>query len=593
MTNSEKNQALPIPIIAGTLLLIVYSRLLMEYGGNARFGGTPALGPIMEHIGTNELRFWASHFLLAIPAFVMISYGLSPILGQRLESFFLRLDNLSRKQWRYLGCIYFILLVVIYRIGNWYFLMGYPIADDQNAVLFGGRMLANGDLRVPAIEPADTFTMLFILSKDGMVSSMDWIGVLAFSALSELLHMPILLYVIASALTGLIVAATAGRLFGDRAKVITALFWLTSPMVFTLSLTTHAHVSSRFLIALSLFLLTALISRKNKGAHIGSGRLLVHGLLLGIATGLAVITRPFESTAILGACYLYFIWHILCKDRSLLLPLIGTIVCFSLFMVVIGWYNYAMIGDAFTSPRAYYVASLRAVQDLPPFSSFIPEAIIKRIGNHTGFNIFMLSVWFLGPVGLPLICFAFRWHSKITVVLTASVVGALALSLAHNNIGIHTVGPIHYSETAIPLLLLATAGILRLADGMALYKLPIQAPLVIFVGYLVLGMGSFLGVYGQSLRGQAELLDIPYAYVRENEIENAIIVSPNPHEIARFTKNRYGTWQLQHPHPDPYLRDSVIFTYNQKSINDLVRLYPDRNIIVTNFHDYTKVISKK
>ena len=76
----------------------------------------------------------------------------------------------------------FVVLAAGYAIGRHVVLCGRPITDDENAVTFGARMVAEGHLSVPLLQPAGAFTDLFTFQRDGIVSAMDFTGVILFAA---------------------------------------------------------------------------------------------------------------------------------------------------------------------------------------------------------------------------------------------------------------------------------------------------------------------------------------------------------------------------------------------------------------------------
>ena len=59
----------------------------------------------------------------------------------------------------------------------------------------------------------------------------------------------------------------------------------------------------------------------------------------------------------------------------------------------------------------------------------------------------------------------------------------------------------------------------------------------------------------------------------------AIVVAPPAAAVRRVQPefDRAGTWVFEYPHPDPYLRDPVIYVKEGSNLDELFKQFPTRN----------------
>ena len=171
------------PLLAGFALLVISLRVLQFFPSEAKFGGLPQYRSL-THISTGEFRLWLVMFLLVLPACIAMAFGVERKLGPFLEVQARRFDDMSQDGWRALGLGYFACLLVAAQLGNTLLLLGYQITDDESGVAFGGKLWAAGKLMAEPLLPAGAWNDLYMYRYDGMVSSMDWPGVIGYSALA-------------------------------------------------------------------------------------------------------------------------------------------------------------------------------------------------------------------------------------------------------------------------------------------------------------------------------------------------------------------------------------------------------------------------
>src|SRR5260370_32578382 len=149
--------------------------------------------------------------------------------------------------------VLFILGVALARVGRALVLLDFPITDDEYAARFGGQVLAMGQAAVPAFDPLAALPTRFLFLHEGKLSSFDWPGVQLAWAFSEWTRSGPWIFAFASAAAVSFVAALVGRRLGRFWGAVAAGLALLSPMMCTLSYTSHAHLLSRGLLAVALW----------------------------------------------------------------------------------------------------------------------------------------------------------------------------------------------------------------------------------------------------------------------------------------------------------------------------------------------------
>lgn len=538
------------PLLAGVVLLLIYARMWSALGFQATYGPVHLYEPgarlAFSGLGGGEARFFLAHLVFAIPAALLIGWGLAPRLAPALQRLAARVDAATPKQWLIAGVVLFVALSLYYALGRILVLDSRPITDDENGVAFGARILAAGKLTVPLLKPAGAFTDMFTFQRDGLTSSFDFPGTLAFGALAQLAGD--IVYALASAASAIAIAYAAKRWLGPRGALLAAAIWIASPMVGALSLTSHPHVFSRLWIAVALAFAARVDLRSSKR----------DAILFGVAVGLAFICRPFETLFALAPVAGWLLWK-----RRAWLAFAGALP----FVIAFAWYNAQTTGTWWLQAR--FGPGVVGAQESLSFS------VADRVGLNLGWNLAMLAVFFLG---IPMIAAAIGGLDRkrpAMLVLGASVAGQLALCLLHDNTGVHSVGPIHLSETVVPLTLLVAAGLLR---GFAFLSSRRGEAGVVVAAYLALGCGAFGLTNCASLHASASRQQMIYDALDELNIHHAIVMTPSYAAFPAAVRDPAFTWMLQYPHPDPFFRDDVIFAHNDADIAALRRAFPDRKL---------------
>lgn len=546
------------PIAAGLVLFAAYFSLADVVGFQAQ------LGLAFHFVSWREAMFWMAHYGLAVPGLLLIGYGLAPRLGGMLTGVWRAMVRSGRRPWLLAAIAYGLVLFALALLGRHYLLLDQPVTDDENAVAFGGRMIAEGHLRVPTPEPREAFKLLFVYERDGYTSAMDFPGGLFFDALSRLSGLGGLLYALLVALSGVALAAAGKLLAGRSGALVCGALWLLSPMVGVLSMTHHSHLVSRSLLALALpcYLYLALDRGRRKT---------LAGALLGLFAGLAFLTRPVESACLLTPAA-FHLGAIAWQRPELRRALGAAALAWGAMVVVFAWYNHQITGLWYLHARFAEGASSQTGQQLE---------IGQRLGLNLGFNVGMLGVYLLGPLGLVLVWLGLGAHGSkrraVAVTLAWGVVLNLLVALAHDDIGIHLVGPIHYSESAAPLILISTLGLLHLLSLLTSRRAR-QIAACSLVAYGC-GLLLFTLTHGQTLRAQAALTRLPLENLDQVTARPALVIAEPPHLLWEKRPDLYGdvrSWMVRFPHPDPWLRDDVLVVYPAIEAPRLVAHFPDR-----------------
>lgn len=549
------------PALAGVALLVVYARFGETVGFQAVYGRG------FLHVGPGEIHFWLAHLCLATPGVLLLAWAFAPRFEPALLRVVARVDRTSPRAWVWAALGYFTFLFVLSLAGHRLVLLDMPFTDDENTAAFGARMIAEGALRVPALEPPGAFTDLFTYQRDGFVSAMDFPGPLLFGALAIVTGLGPALHALASAATGLAVAYAAGRWWGPRAAVLAALLWVASPMALSLSMTTHGHVPSRAFVALAL----AFVARLDTA----SGAVRRDAALAGTFAGLGLLCRPFEVVLLLLPFAVWLAARSVRGGSASSPPRVALLWMFAALLPWVGlfaWYNQQVTG-------LWYLQA-RFAPGVTSFTSWDAQSPWERLGFNLGFNVVMLSVWFMGVPATAAVAGAFCRARPVTIVLGAAVVCDLALTLAHDNVGVHSVGPIHYSECAVPLALLCTAGLLRGFEWLAAHHLARAPAGVLLAGYLVLGCGLFNVTNLASFHDQARIQRLPFDALASLPVHRALVLAPPPAVLVNTNPllAPVGSWVFQYPPPDPFFRDDVIFARHTADVTALRARFPDRTI---------------
>jgi hypothetical protein len=517
-----------------------------------------------------ELRMWLGQAMLLLPGGLLIGWGLAPGLVRLARENYARLSALDAWRARWLSALLGFAAVLIARGTNAFFTRGYPITDDELAVQFGGRILAKGALTIPSLPLRGLMSDKFLIDANGRVTSFDWIGIQAAWAIAEKTGLGAWVFAFAVGLGVFCLVESLRRLLSPFWAVVGAALFFLSPMAATLSATTHTHVLSRALWACVLW--TALRLR--------DGPTPARAASLGLASGLLLVTRPIEAVFFFCPLFLLLAWEVRKETRVLTRVVVPFLLASALPLGLMALHSHVITGSALLPPR---LSPLASIDD--PTGGAHPSMLTRFQGN-SGYNLFMLTVWFLGPLGIVFVCFG-ALVDRFSKALTAGLFLVLGLGLFHDSIGIHAVGPIHYSDVVVPLIVLSVLGLNRLAGEARRFGISRAEWGAALAVALSIELGTFTLRHLSAIRDQSYIHEAVYGRIQalaetESPGRSRVVLAPEYvtvwHAIPQFRER--GSWVFYWRRPRPDFSDPVLILIDVQGAENVVRkLFPERSLM--------------
>ncbi len=323
-----------------------------------------------------------------------------------------------------------------------------------------------------------------------------------------------------------------------------------------MSMTTHSQLAVR------AFLAGGLLALHLADRHGGFRRWTIAGLVF----GLAFLCRPLETAFFSLPIAAWAAWQTSRRDPVYAAALPGLALGAAVGIAVLLWHSYAMTGSALLPARFANPANM----------DVMPSSLWTRFGDNVTYNMLMLAIWFLGPVGVALVA-AGALADRFTRLLGACVAADLCLAFFHDNPGLHIVGPIHYAECAVPLTVIATYGLFMAIGVVRRRRLDVRIALSMAVVPLVLGLGIFTLVQATALRQQAIIQRTVYqsieAAARKPGDPKAVILTPwffgITSAIPRMRET--GSWVHDWRRPEVDLSDDVLFLRDARGAEQILR----------------------
>ncbi|HEU5190959.1 MAG TPA: glycosyltransferase family 39 protein [Methylomirabilota bacterium] len=543
--------------LAGDVLLLAFVAARSTTPGLTRTFDTA-----QNAFSPNDLHLWLGHALLLFPATCLLGYSLAPRLGPWFVARWAALRTL-RAPGRMLGlALLFILFVVGARAGHRAVLEDLPLTDDEYAVEFGGRILATGHVTAPLPLPEAAIPLLGLYVDAGRIVRADWPGGQAVAAVAEMTDLGAWAWAVLAAVPVVALGALLARRLGTPWGLVAGLTFAGSPMALMLSFTSHAHLASRAMLALTIAAYWLSTQRGSLAAW----------ALTGLAFGAGFLCRPFEIVFFSLPLLAWAVAQGLRRQPGYARAIPGLVLGALLPIALMLAHAYAVTGHPLMPPRMTATHDVAAV------------TLWTRFGSNLAYNVLMLAVWFLGPLGLILVT-AGVMTDTFTRLLGLGVVTALLLALFHTNVGIHTVGPIHYSECAVPLTVIAVHGLANLLRGARAHGLDARPLACAFGLALVVGLGIFNVAHAFTLRDQARVQRDIYGWiergVRESGAGRAVVLAPQFAEIwFRVPWMReVGTWVFEWRRPRLDLTEGLLIVHDGPGVEEWFReRMPDRRI---------------
>jgi hypothetical protein len=550
-----------VAVLSGAFLILVFFGLSMTAPG-LRITFRPPLSASSP----GEVYFWLGHALLLFPASCLIGWGFADRIGPALVWLRAEVNRLGPWDMSLGALALFLLTMALARVGRFLVLYDFPFTDDEYATQFGGYVFATGRAATELLLPRNAIPSLGLFYRDGMVSRADWPGAQAVWAIGELTHSGPFVWAVLAAIPVAALAVLMRRRLDPGWGLGAAVVFLCSPMALMLSLTSHAHLGSRSMLALALLGYWLAEQR-------GTLRLWV---LTGLAFGLAFLFRPLEIIFFSVPLLAWAAFQSIRKAPGYSRALAGLVLGGLVPVLLMCAHAYAVTGNPFVPPRLDDPAAV--AQDS------ITGALWYRFGANVGYNTFMLAIWFLGPLGIVLFA-AGVMTDRFTRLLGLGAVTGLGLALLHTNMGLHTVGPIHYSELAPPFTIIAVHGlvnILRAARAHRIEPVPIASAIVVALG---LGLGLFNLTHAVAMQEQAGIQATVYEWIERTrptpDAPKVVVLAPQfgATWIRLPGMARIGTWVFEWRRPHPDLHDDLLILHDLPGLEGALRQrFPDRRI---------------
>lgn len=526
----------------------------------------------------SEMAFLLYYLLFGLPAVALFTASLSSSLGRRLlDGVDAAGDLPARDATAMVACASALtfLMVTLVRFG---LLKDAAISDDEHAYAFMGQLFASGRIYVPSLPPPlRPFLDNQFIINNGKMYGIYFPGHPIALAIGEAFHVMHWIPTVSATLTVPLAFAVARRLFGLRAAILTLLLLLVSPYFLFPSATILAHSTAAVL--LMSFLYAALRLRETPEA-------LRWWVVAAVALSWATLTRPF-SAPFFAAPWLLWLLADLRSRRSarawtgaVLLCLIGA-AALGLLLA----YQTALSGSPFVSgyqtfSRIHHWGLIgKALEAIPPLPSV----------HELMFTLARINFWLFGwPVSFVLLL-SFR-RSPGGLRLFTGVALVFLVYAAISAATIHPVGPVHYSELAVPLVILSASGLERLVEIARTVPWPgaARAAVTLPVAALLCALVTFVPVYGGSLRASADLTRAPDEMLAAQGVTRAVVFV---HSLPALHVSPYS-WAYYRRNNHPDLTDPILYVnYASPERNrEFARLFPDRPAFAMGMKDGKFVI---
>ncbi len=460
-------------------------------------------------------------------------------------------------------------------------LLDMPLTDDEACYRFMAELLASG--RVYADSPPGKLHFdMPLMVNDGRWYSQYFLG-------WPLLLAPGALLGVTGSVNAVYAALTVPALYGILRRVTdrgwaraVLVVYLSSPFTMAMAATELAHTSC--LMALSWAAWCWLRTRDEAPplwSHAG----------LAVGLSLAFMNRPLTVVGIGAPMVLAWLWQQRrARGRELALRAAAFGMPAALLAGLFFWFNQAQTGSALTvayqAARDYQIANdyrfaIWPPGEAPTVSNMRPHTLIQRLAE-------------LGVGGLRLNFALFGWPSSFALALCSGLLwrkawpwalSVLCFGVLYSGVhdpGVDTIGPNHYAELALPVLVLTAIGLKGLTDALRSVELPgLQAralPAALLTSLIILTLVGYAPARFGAVHRAAQDIAQPFDAVEQAGVEDVVIFTYRGFINTRHQAPGSISFVRWHPIPSPDLDDPVLWVNHLDIPSDKAFMshFPDR-----------------
>lgn len=451
------------------------------------------------------------------------------------------------------------------------------ITDDESLYRFAAELLASGRLTASS-HPLRLFFDHAFLVNDGEMFTQYFLGWPALLSLGVLVGAPGYVNAVLSALTVPALYLLMRDLTSRMWAQLIALLFLVSPMVQLLAATELAHTSMLWALTWTAYLAIRVARDPD--------RPWLHALLA-LAFCVAFFIRPLTALGIGGPFLVHWAWSWTKSQRkgpALAAFAVPTLLLAVLFL----WVNEVQTGSflkpAYVAWQEYARANafrfsgltVSEVPTIPNLAFRGWDTALAVLSAGLGRLNYALFGWPTAFLFLPL-----AWTFRRARVFWASLAAFLVLHLPLRDAGVDTVGPVHFAELALPVLVLTGIG-LHVISTWFLERWPRghAAVLALLVSLLASGLVLYVPHRLRAVSVVGTLVSVPRAAVERTGIEEAVVFISVPYALGCNPAIPVPSrpWTVWWPMNDPDFTDDVLYANHLSVERDrqLMTYFPDR-----------------
>jgi hypothetical protein len=490
-----------------------------------------------------ETALLLNFLLLGVPCAALLTAALAGWLGPRLIEAFERLGAVSGKTAQAAAGVFALLIGAVVALARYGLLRNTAITDDENVYDFMARMWVAGHLSVPSPPPA----VRAFFENQFIVNNGRWYGIYAPGhplalTLGQWIGAIRWVTTVEALLTVLLGWALATRLFGRRAGLLALGLLAVSPFFLLVSATMLAHATAA--LALAAFMYAAVRASEAPAST-------RWWAAAGTALGWAGLTRPLAAAAF-AIPWLVLLAGAARRHRRAAPGVALFVLCGALAAALFAGYNAAVTGHPLQTGYQVFADTYQFTFTMGSLPAAPPVAALYELF----YSLARLNFWLLGwPVSLALVPFARRTPAGVAMAL--GVLATLLVYAIFRVPSINVVGPVHYGELAVPLLILTASGIEQVAGRLEALvgRRGLTAALAAPVALTAVAVLFFWPVYAPALRQMSNVARAPYDLVERAGLDNAVIFVRSLPSLEAFP----GAWVYRHRNNSPDLSDPVLW----------------------------------